>query len=119
MGQEISAVSRGWFRPETGSEGYSVAEAGVRGGQMLRFLWALSLAFPGRDIPVPKRLLPVGSFERAVINSMRKVHGARVRTTIKAGEIVFHGIALKLATENRKAETKVVPFESKRKCASA
>jgi hypothetical protein len=48
-----------------------------------------------------------------VIDGAREAHGARVRTTIKAGEIVFHGIALK--PENGNAETKVVPFESKRR----
>jgi hypothetical protein len=42
----------------------------------------------------------------------REAHGVRVRTTIKAGELVFHGIALKASATERKTDTNVVPFPS-------
>jgi hypothetical protein len=76
--------------------------------------WAWSVAtwvFPAYDIPVPRWVLPPESFERMVVDGAREAHGVRVRTTIKAGEIVFHGIALK--PENGNA--KVVPFEPRRR----
>ena len=50
--------------------------------------WAWSLAtwaFPKYHVPVPPWALPPDSFERMVIDGLREVHGARVRTTLKDG----------------------------------
>jgi hypothetical protein len=80
--------------------------------------WARSLAtwaFPAYDIPVPRWVLPLDSFERMVIDGTRKAHGARVTVTLKDGELWFHGIALKSAAENRKEETEVVRLEDARR----
>ena len=68
-----------------------------------------SLAFPGCHVRIAAWMLPRGSFERIVLDSA----AGNATATFLNGEIVFHGISLKLRVEKQKpAETSIGSLEA-------